>query len=182
MAPEHEARTRALYDHESDEPTPRAGRSWRQPARRADWGVGEDIFDRMPSRRFTRADRRAEHHDDRDPRVEAPPPRGAVDAEPRRQRGEPARGRARAARGERATARARARRRAARPTRAESRAASARLEPRAAARRVVARTRRAPRRESRDDRARPRRARARRQPRSSESDPPDASRASAAPS
>jgi hypothetical protein len=27
----------------------------------ADWGVGEDIFDRMPSRRFTRAERRAAH-------------------------------------------------------------------------------------------------------------------------
>jgi hypothetical protein len=26
--------------------------------------VGEDIFDRMPSRRFTRADRRAEHRDE----------------------------------------------------------------------------------------------------------------------
>ena len=54
MAPEHEARERAFYDHESDEPRRR-----RRPA--ADWGVGEDIFDRMPSRRFTRAERRAEH-------------------------------------------------------------------------------------------------------------------------
>ena len=32
----------------------------------ADWGVNEDIFDRMPSRRFTRADRRAEHREDAD--------------------------------------------------------------------------------------------------------------------
>src|SRR3954466_12921784 len=56
MAPEHEVRERTLYDHESDEPRRR-----RRPA--ADWGVGEDIFDRMPSRRFARADRRAEHHD-----------------------------------------------------------------------------------------------------------------------
>jgi hypothetical protein len=30
--------------------------------------VNEDIFDRMPSRRFKRSDRRAEHHDDLDPR------------------------------------------------------------------------------------------------------------------
>ncbi|HET6549743.1 MAG TPA: hypothetical protein VFG79_14855 [Solirubrobacter sp.] len=55
MAPEHEARMRVLYDHERDEP----GRRRRAVA---DWGVGEDIFDRMPSRRFKRADRRAEHH------------------------------------------------------------------------------------------------------------------------
>ncbi len=54
MAPEHEARTRVLYDHESEEP----GRRRRAVA---DWGVGEDIFDRMPSRRFTRAERRAAH-------------------------------------------------------------------------------------------------------------------------
>jgi hypothetical protein len=58
MAPEHDARTRAFYDHESDEPSPRR----RHAA--ADWGVNEDIFDRMPSRRFKRADRRAEHHEE----------------------------------------------------------------------------------------------------------------------
>ena len=51
MAPEQEARQRA---HESDEPRRR-----RRPA--ADWGVGEDIFDRMPSRRFRRG--RAEHQE-----------------------------------------------------------------------------------------------------------------------
>src|SRR4051812_39751187 len=57
MAPEHEARPRAaVYDHESDEPRRR-----RRPA--ADWGVGEDIFDRMPSRRFKRGERRAEHQE-----------------------------------------------------------------------------------------------------------------------
>src|SRR4051794_21073746 len=55
MAPEHEAQ-RAFYDHESDERHRR-----RRPA--ADWGVGEDIFDRMPSRRFKRADRRAGHQE-----------------------------------------------------------------------------------------------------------------------
>src|SRR4051794_5984117 len=64
MAPEHEAQ-RAFYDHESDEPHRR-----RRPA--ADWGVGEDIFDRMPSRRFARPDRRAEHHDE-EPRRARPP-------------------------------------------------------------------------------------------------------------
>src|SRR3954449_10439212 len=56
MAPEHEAHPRAFYDHESEEP-----RRGRRPA--ADWGVGEDIFDRMPSR-FSRAGRRAEHRDE----------------------------------------------------------------------------------------------------------------------
>src|SRR4051794_40417445 len=56
MAPEHEARLRAdFYDHENGEPRRR-----RRPA--ADWGVNEDIFDRMPSR-FARVNRRAEHHD-----------------------------------------------------------------------------------------------------------------------
>ena len=43
MAPESDARVRAFYDHESDEPRRR-----RRAA--ADWGVNEDIFDRMPSR------------------------------------------------------------------------------------------------------------------------------------
>jgi hypothetical protein len=57
MAPEQVARTRVFYDHESDEPR-------RRRHAVADWGVGEDIFDRMPSRRFTRADRRGEHHEE----------------------------------------------------------------------------------------------------------------------
>ena len=61
MAPEHDARTRAFYDHESDEQSPRRRRA------AADWGVNEDIFDRMPSRRFKRSDRRAEHSDDPEP-------------------------------------------------------------------------------------------------------------------
>src|SRR4051812_19419579 len=57
MAPEQEARERAFYDHESDERSRR-----RRPA--ADWGVGEDIFDRMPSRRFKPSgDRRARHQE-----------------------------------------------------------------------------------------------------------------------
>jgi hypothetical protein len=49
--PEHEARVRAFYDHEAEEP--RAGRRRRQIA---DWGVGEDVFDRLPSRRFSRVE------------------------------------------------------------------------------------------------------------------------------
>src|SRR5918997_5285963 len=61
MAPEQDARMRAFYDHERDEPSPRGRRR-----AAADWGVGEDIFDRMPSRRLKRADRRAEHRDDHD--------------------------------------------------------------------------------------------------------------------
>jgi hypothetical protein len=48
--PEHEGRTPAFYDHETDEPRA-TGRRRRQVA---DWGVGEDLFDRMPSRRFGR--------------------------------------------------------------------------------------------------------------------------------
>jgi hypothetical protein len=47
--PEHEARRRAVYDHDKEEPRP-AGRR-RQVA---DWGVGEEIFDHMPARRFER--------------------------------------------------------------------------------------------------------------------------------
>ncbi len=56
--PEHEAPVRGFYDHESDEQLHPSGRR-RRPA--ADWGVGEDIFDRMPSRRFGR---RPEHRED----------------------------------------------------------------------------------------------------------------------
>lgn len=52
--PEHEPRPRAVYDYSEDEPRP--GRRRRQAA---DWGVGEEIFDHMPSRRFAR--RGAEH-------------------------------------------------------------------------------------------------------------------------
>ena len=54
MAPEHEARTRVRTTTRArtlvagDAPWPTAG-------------VGEDIFDRMPSRRFTRVERRAAH-------------------------------------------------------------------------------------------------------------------------
>src|SRR4051794_41669926 len=47
---EHEVRSRAVYDHNEEDSRP--------PARRrrqvADWGVGEEIFDHMPGRRFER--------------------------------------------------------------------------------------------------------------------------------
>jgi hypothetical protein len=48
MPPEHEAQNQAFYDHEQDEPRGRRRRAV------ADWGVTEDVFDRMPSRRFVR--------------------------------------------------------------------------------------------------------------------------------
>src|SRR5262245_46058461 len=48
--PEHEARGRAVYDHDTEEPRP-GGRRRRQVA---DWGVGEELFDGMPGRRFDR--------------------------------------------------------------------------------------------------------------------------------
>ena len=55
MAPESDARERAIYDHENVEP--------RRPRRAAaDWGVNEDIFDRMPSR-FGRVERRGQHQE-----------------------------------------------------------------------------------------------------------------------
>jgi hypothetical protein len=47
---EFEARSRAVYDHDNEEPRP-TGRRRRQVA---DWGVGEEIFDHMPGRRFER--------------------------------------------------------------------------------------------------------------------------------
>jgi hypothetical protein len=84
--PEHEARVRAFYDHEAEEP--RAGRRRRQVA---DWGVGEDVFDRLPSRRFSRAEsahaRRAAEPAAAEPDAawaDAPPPPAAdADAGPR---------------------------------------------------------------------------------------------------
>jgi hypothetical protein len=61
--PEHEGPARAVYDHTEDEPRP-TGRRRRQIA---DWGVGEELFDGMPGRRF---ERRGDDH-----RI----PRGGVD-------------------------------------------------------------------------------------------------------
>jgi hypothetical protein len=48
MPPEHEARSQAFYDHEQDEPRGRRRHAV------ADWGVSEDVFDRMPGPRFSR--------------------------------------------------------------------------------------------------------------------------------
>jgi hypothetical protein len=48
--PEREARARAVYDHDNEEPRP-SGRRRRQVA---DWGVSEELFDGMPGRRFER--------------------------------------------------------------------------------------------------------------------------------
>jgi hypothetical protein len=50
--PDHEARGRAVYDHTNDDLRPSGRR--RRPA--ADWGVGEEIFDRLPGRRFARVE------------------------------------------------------------------------------------------------------------------------------
>ena len=52
--PDHDARPRAVYDHNDDEPRPA-----RRRRQAADWGVGEELFDHMPSRRFAR---RGEEH------------------------------------------------------------------------------------------------------------------------
>jgi hypothetical protein len=45
--PDHEARRRAVYDHDSEEPRTNA----RRRRQVADWGVGEELFDHMPPRR-----------------------------------------------------------------------------------------------------------------------------------
>ena len=61
--PESEGRAPAFYDHETEEPRT-TGRRRRQVA---DWGVGEDVFDRLPSRRFERRGeerRHAARHED----------------------------------------------------------------------------------------------------------------------
>jgi hypothetical protein len=49
--PEHEGPARPVYDHTEDEQPRPAGRRRRQVA---DWGVGEELFDGMPGRRFER--------------------------------------------------------------------------------------------------------------------------------
>jgi hypothetical protein len=53
--PEPEGPARAVYDHTDEEPRP-PGRRRRQIA---DWGVGEELFDGMPGRRF---ERRGDEH------------------------------------------------------------------------------------------------------------------------
>ena len=76
--PEHEAHRRAVYDHTDDEPRP-AGRRRRQVA---DWGVGEELFDGMPGRRFGRrgADHPAPREDHGASARDAGIPRGGVRA------------------------------------------------------------------------------------------------------
>jgi hypothetical protein len=76
MPPEHETRNRVFYDHEDDEPRRR-----RRPV--ADWGVGEDVFDRMPSRRFVR--RGEDPH--RAPREEPVSRTIVIEREPEAERG-----------------------------------------------------------------------------------------------
>lgn len=51
---DQQTHSRALYDHDNDEPRPSGRRR-----RVADWGVSEELFDRMPGPRFER--RQAEH-------------------------------------------------------------------------------------------------------------------------
>jgi hypothetical protein len=71
---EHQARFSRddVYDHEHEEP--RSGRR-RRPV--ADWGVGDDVFDHMPRRRFSRAsegpprERRFPSHEGADRRTAA---------------------------------------------------------------------------------------------------------------
>jgi hypothetical protein len=61
--PDYEGHSPAFYDHETEEPRA-TGRRRRQVA---DWGVGEDVFDRLPSRRFERRGeerRHAARHED----------------------------------------------------------------------------------------------------------------------
>src|SRR4051795_9809406 len=79
MPPEHEARSRAFYDHEQDEPRGRRRRTV------ADWGVSEDVFDRMPGPRFTRRGEEPRRREEA-PRarfVRDETPRVRVDEEPR---------------------------------------------------------------------------------------------------
>jgi hypothetical protein len=52
--PDPEARGRAVYDHDNEEPRS-GGRRRRQVA---DWGVGEEMFDHLPGRRFERRQHR----------------------------------------------------------------------------------------------------------------------------
>jgi hypothetical protein len=76
--PDPGGRAPAFYDHETEEPRA-TGRRRRQVA---DWGVGEDAFDRLPSRRFGRRGEERRHvarHEDftsRDFDREDLPPRG----------------------------------------------------------------------------------------------------------
>jgi hypothetical protein len=70
--PEREARVRAVYDHDNEEPRP-SGRRRRQVA---DWGVGEELFDGMPGRRFERRPHRELAREDLQQGSAADIPRG----------------------------------------------------------------------------------------------------------
>jgi hypothetical protein len=74
MAEDHEARGRALYDHDDDEGRPTGRR--RRPV--ADWGVGEELFDHMPRRRFGR-DGESHRRRPGDHREDPAIPRGGTD-------------------------------------------------------------------------------------------------------
>jgi hypothetical protein len=86
--PEHEVRgIRAVYDHEIDDPGERRRHV-------ADWGVGEELFDHLPRRRFRpaespRRDGHARPFEPREARIDGPEParfeaREAATLEPRR--------------------------------------------------------------------------------------------------
>src|SRR4051812_29111641 len=77
---EHEVRgDRAVYDHETEDPRA-AGRRRRV----ADWGVGEELFDRMPSprRRFNASEPARRDSHPRDRRFEPPREEAAAHAAP----------------------------------------------------------------------------------------------------
>ena len=90
--PQHEVRgDRAVYDHETEEP--RGGSRRRQVA---DWGVGEELFEHMPSprRRFRAADAHPVRRDAHQrPRRHEPPtrvPLVPIDEAPTREHALPA--------------------------------------------------------------------------------------------
>ena len=136
---DHEARARAVYDHDEDEPRP----SVRRRRQVADWGVGEEIFDHMPGRRFER--RPAGHGEPADAarRRRRRPPHDRDRADARA----PARGAARATPPARSSPAARTRCAPTRCTRSCGRATSRSPSPRR--RRPPASSPRAPRRSTR---------------------------------
>lgn len=82
--PAHEARNRAVYDHDTDGPRSTGRR--RRPV--DDWGVGDELFDHLPHRRRERGRRRddasrraaVDRHGDASPRASGAERRG--DASP----------------------------------------------------------------------------------------------------
>src|SRR5687768_9972581 len=70
---QHQTRPeRDLYDHEDEQ----IGPSGRRRGPVADWGVGEELFDQMPRRRFNRGEERGRPVRER--RAGEPPERGEV--------------------------------------------------------------------------------------------------------